>query len=152
MSDVSRAEHRELLAAILDEIIPPSADAGLPGAGELGIGDWIEERLRAQPGLDTLLAQGLSRVNRLVETRDAGSFAALSRPDRVALLREVEATEPAFFGALLLHTYLGYYAHRRVTERLGVQSPPQPKGHDLEAGDLGLLDPVRQGPQRYRDC
>jgi hypothetical protein len=146
-----KAERRTLLAGILDEMIPPSVD-GLPGAGELGIADWVAEALEEQPGLEALLVQGLVCVRRLAEERDPAGFAALSRPDRQALLREVETTEPAFFGVVLMYTYLGYYSHRLVTERLGVQSPPQPKGYELEPGDLGLLEPVRQRSALYRDC
>jgi hypothetical protein len=142
---------RALLRAVLDEIIPPSADGSFPGAGELGVGERIEEMLARQPELGGIFEQGLASIGRLAEGRSPSGFVGLAGPERAALLREVEAAEPAFFGALLMQTYFGYYTDRRITDRLGVRNPPQPDGYDLEPGDLSLLDPVRARPKLWRD-
>lgn len=140
-----------LLREVLDEIIPPSADGSFPGAGELGVGEQIEDMLARQPELGGVIEQGLASIRRLAESRNPSGFGGLSRSERAVLLREVEAAEPAFFGALLMHTYFGYYTDRRITDRLGVRNPPQPDGYDLEPGDLSLLDPVRARPKLWRD-
>ena len=42
------------LSAVLDELIPPSADGRLPGAGALGLASAIEEKMREQPDLRPL--------------------------------------------------------------------------------------------------
>jgi hypothetical protein len=142
---------RALLREVLDELIPPSVDGSFPGAGELGVGERIEGMLAQQPELGRIVEQGLASISRLAERRDPSGFGGLSRSKRVALLRELETVHPAFFGALLMHTYFGYYTDRRITDRLGVRNPPQPDGYDLESGDLSLLDPVRARPKLWRD-
>ena len=142
---------RALLRAVLVEIIPPSADGSFPGAGELGVGERIEAMLAQQPELGDIFEQGLASIRRLAERRNPSGFVGLAGAERAELLREVEATEPAFFGALLLHTYFGYYTDPRITDRLGGRNPPQPDGYDLEPGDLSLLDPVRARPKLWRD-
>ena len=43
--------------------------------------------------------------------------------------------------------------HGSVVEGLGLEDrPPYPKGYEVEAGDLSLLDPVRARPKLYRDA
>ena len=140
-----------LLREVLDEIIPPSADGSFPGAGELGVGEQVEDVLAQQPEFGRVIEQGLASIRRLAESRNPSGFGGLSRSERAALLREIEAAEPAFFGALVMYTYFGYYTDRRITDRLGVRNPPQPDGYDLEPGDLSLLDPVRARPKLWRD-
>jgi hypothetical protein len=146
--DGSRARLRE----ILDVIIPPSADGSFPGAGELGVGERMEEMAAQHPELDRIIEQGLASIRRLAERRDPSGFGGLARSERAALLREIEAAAPAIFGALVMQTYLGYYSDRRITDRLGVRNPPQPEGYDLEPGDTSLLDPVRARPKLWRDA
>ena len=150
---MSREEdgRRALLREVMDELIPPSADGSFPGAGELGVGERIEEMLAQQPELGRIIEQGLASIRHLAERRNPSGFGGLSRSQRAALLREIEAAEPAFFGALVMYTYFGYYTDRRITDRLGVRNPPQPEGYDLESGDLSLLDPVRARPKLWRD-
>jgi hypothetical protein len=145
---------RTLLASVVDGLIPPSPDGTFPGAGEVGVADYIEQRLSESPELRPLIENGLSAVERLAAGRGSEGFAGLSGPEQVEVLREVERNEPAFFGAVLLFTYVGYYTRRRVTERLGLQPHPQPDGYDLEPGDLdALLEKVRRRSDKlYRDC
>ena len=46
-----------------------------------------------------------------------------------------------------------YYADERVLTAGGSEArPPFPLGHVLEQGDWHLLDAVRRGPSRYREC
>ena len=142
---------RALLRAVLDEIIPPSVEGSFPGAGELGVGEWMEEMLVHQPEFGRVIERGLVSIRHLAESRNPSGFGGLSGSERVALLREVEAAEPAIFGALVMCAYLGYYSDHRITERLGVRNPPQPDGYDLEPGDLSLLDPVRARAKLWRD-
>ena len=48
--------------------------------------------------------------------------------------------------------YVGYYQHPRVVAALGLEHrPPHPKGHEMEASDLTLLDPVRRRGKLYRE-
>jgi hypothetical protein len=151
---MSREEdgNRILLREVLDEIIPPSDDGSFPGAGELGVGERIEEALAERPEVGRIIERGLASISDLAERRNPTGFGGLSKSERVAVLREVEAAAPAIFGALVMQAYFGYYTDRRITDRLGVRNPPQPDGYDLELGDLRLLDPVRARPKLWRDA
>ena len=115
------------------------------------MGERIEEMVAQQPEFAPVVERGLASIRRRAESRSPSGFAGLVGSERTALLREVEAAEPAFFGALVMHTYFGYYGDPRITDRLGVRNPPQPDGYDLESGDLSLLDPVRARPKLWRD-
>ena len=140
------------LSGVLDEIIPPSDDGSLPGAGELGLVRYIEQAVRRTPELEPVIARGLAALDVLASRRDSRDFAALSKPDKVEVMNELAATEQAFLPGLIFHTYVGYYLNDRVIEALGREPrPPHPKGYDMEASDLTLLDDVRRRPKLYRE-
>jgi hypothetical protein len=153
-SSLSRDLERELLTSVLDEIIPRSADGTFPGAGELGVASAIEQTVSERPEIGPLITRGLSQIDTLARSRTPDGFGALSKRDKMSVLREVERTEPLPFGTLFLCTYVGYYADSRVVERLGLRPHPQPDGYDLEPGDLDtLLQKVRQRSEKlYREC
>jgi hypothetical protein len=141
-------DENRVLASVLDEIIPPSNDGRLPGAGQLGVADYIDVALQKAPDLRSMIAQGLSALDNLARRRNAPGFAALSREDKLRLLHE-----QAFVLPLTFHTYAGYYQHARVVEALGLEAlPPHPKGYQMEPNDLTLLDAVRRRPKLYREC
>ena len=138
-------EQQHLLTTLLDEIIPPSSDGRLPGAGEAGVVSYLEQVLQRTPGLLPVITSGLSSIGDLAGGRGSQSFGALSSQDRREVLTELGTTQPAFIPTLVLHTYAGYYQDARVVKALGLEArPPFPKGHDVEPTDFTLLDPVRQ--------
>ena len=142
------ADEQRVLASVLDEIIPPSNDGRLPGAGELGLVSYIEQALQKTPEIRSMIAQGLSDLDNLARSRHAPGFAALSREDRVQLLND-----QAFVLPLTFHAYTGYYQHARVVAALGLEArPPHPRGYQMEPNDLTLLDGVRRRPRLYREC
>ena len=65
---------RELLDAVLDRIIPPEGDR--PGAGALGIGDFVESVAVGEPGLIRLFMQGLAAIEIAAAERGPDGFAA----------------------------------------------------------------------------
>ena len=72
--------------------------------------------------------------------------------ERQALLDEVRGDEPKFLRDLALQPVTLYYQDDRVMEAIGLEArPPFPKGSEVVAGDLSLLDPVRARGQVYRD-
>jgi len=147
----SRDEER-LLASVLDEIIPSSDDGRFPGAGSLGLAGFVEQNLQKMPEFRPAIVQGLSALEDLASRRGSRGFAALSRPDKLDVLRELAAQQPAFLPGLILQTYAGYYQDSRVIEALGLEPrPPHPKGYELEPGDLTLLEPVRRRRKMYRE-
>jgi hypothetical protein len=144
-------EDTRALRAVLDEIIPPSGDGRLPGAGELGLVSCIEEAMVRSPDLRPAVEQGLTALRARAEEL-GGPFETLEPSVRRDALNEVAARQPAFLPGLIFHVFTGYYQEGRVLEGLGLEPrPPHPQGYPLEAGDLSLLDPVRERGRRYRE-
>jgi len=134
--------------AVLDQLIP-ARDDGMPGAGTLGLGAYVEARLGdAQPGV----AAGLAALDHRAREEGCEDFAGLGGPRAAELLREVAADHPGFLESLIFHAYSGYYQHPQVVESIGLEArPPFPGGYGLEPGDLGLLDDVRSRSRLYRE-
>ena len=138
---------RELMTHVLDRIIP--AAEGFPGAGELGVADYVDGIVAASRDMKTRFNRGLA----VVELGSGGAFGELSDAKKDAVLKAVEADDPDFFDELVQQTYNGYYTSRKTLENLGVEArPPQPLGYDVGAGDLSLLDRVKERGQLYRDA
>jgi hypothetical protein len=142
------------LNAVLDEIVPPSADGKLPGAGEVGVADYIQTHtLRQSPELEPLIKQGLATLDAIARRREPRGFCALSPVPRAEALAELESSSPGFVSSLIFPTYLGYYQHPRVLAALGLgTNPPHPTGYQMEPNDLKLLDAVRRRAKFFRDC
>jgi hypothetical protein len=137
---------RELLASVLDELVPAHDDGRLPGAGGLGLSEFLERSAAGDPELREALADVLARL--------AGEgFAGLPAPARIARLQALAQAAPGAFRQLVVHTYRGYYCHPRVTETLGLEArPPFPRGYSVPATDFSILDPVRRIEKLYREC
>lgn len=141
------------LAAVLDELIPPSVDARLPGAGTLGIAAIVQHAASATPELEPLIAQGLAALDEFARRHNASGFAALPRDGRIEALRELEKSTPAFMQTLMTLSCIGYYSNEQVLTVLnGTARPPHPKGYELEPDDLSALDSVRARGKLYREC
>jgi hypothetical protein len=123
-------EQRRLLVAVLDRIVPPNGT--LPGAGGLGVDSAIDRTLALTPRLRRLFLNGLAEIAVAAE-REAGSdFLALDAATQERVLQTVEEAEPAFFAALVEHTYRGYYVRPEVHAAIGYATrPPQPLGYEL---------------------
>jgi hypothetical protein len=144
-SRFSQAERR-LLVSVLDEIIPPRADAGLPGAGALGVVDYVERALGALPELRAMIKDGLRDVDDQARRDHARSFPELVAADKAILLGQ-----HAFVLPLSMQAYVGYYHDARVLQALGLAArAPHPQGYEMEGNDLTLLDGVRRRPKLYR--
>jgi len=135
-------------SALLDELIPARGDS-LPGAGSLGIGAYVAEKLG---DTEPFVAAGLEALDRLARERGAAGFADLPVAERASVVSEVDENQPGFVRSLLFHAYSGYYQDLRVAAAIGLAPrPPFPQGYELESGDLGLLDSVRKREKLYRD-
>ena len=146
------AEQEDMVRTLLDEIIPPSADGRLPGAGGLDLTGHIARTVRQTPMLAPVVEYGLSAIAELAGTRSPGGWAGLSRAERSALFAEFAAGDQLFMPALLFLAYSGYYQHPRVVEALGLEArPPHPKGYAMEPFDTTLLDAVGRRGKIYRD-
>jgi hypothetical protein len=123
-------EQRRLLVAVLDRIVPPNG--ALPGAGTLGVDAAIDRTLAQTPRLRRLFLNGLAEIGVTAARETGQELLALDATRQEAILRSVEQADPAFFAALVEHTYRGYYVHPAVHAAIGYTTrPPQPLGHEL---------------------
>jgi hypothetical protein len=137
---------RRLLAAVLDEIVPPEEGGRFPGAGQLGLAGPIDDALRKTPALRAMIVQGLAELDVQARGREPRGFAALPPPDRLALLQE-----QSFLLPLTFQVFAAYYSAPRVVEALGLEPrPPHPQGYEMAPDDLTLLEAVRRRPRSYR--
>ena len=136
---------RDLLALVLDALIPPSG--GFSGAGAVAL-DHVLAVAAVSADLESLLSRGLQTIEETARADGATGLAALSATDRERVIRRVEASQAEFFEALVRHTYDGYYTHPTVIAQLGLDPrPPHPRGHRVEAVDLpDLARVVARGP------
>ena len=136
---------RQLLDAVLDRLIPPQENR--PGAGSLGIGDFVEGVAVGEPGLTRLFVQGLAAIEIAAAERGAGGFTSLSDEAKDETLRAVEQANNGFFDQLVLQTYNGYYSNLTVFEAIGYNLPSVPSpGAKLDLLDETLLEVQRQRP------
>lgn len=142
---------RSALAAVLDCLVPPSPDRRLPGAGELGLVRYVEEKLG--DGVTALLP-GLAALDAQARAHGAEAFVALDADARRAALEALDRDDRGFVPGLVFHAYAGYYQSAVVLEALGMEGrPPHPKGYTIGPDDPELLEPVRRrGGKLYREA
>ena len=144
--------HARTLAALLDQVVPPSADGRLPGAGTLGMAAHLAEAMRRAPEMELAILPALDDAESSARQRYGRAFAELSSEQQGALVRALETAHPALIPTLAFHVYVAYYQHPRVIAALGLEArPPHPKGYEMAPNDLELLDPVRRRGKVYRD-
>jgi len=144
------AARRALIAAVLDRLVP--AGDGFPGAGEAALDHVVDVLQRDEPTA-ALLREAFDAITIAATAQGASSFATLPGAEQDALLRQIEAAQPARFDALLVHTYGGYYSNPAVLRVLGRDPhPPQPHGYRLEPTDLRLIERVGQQEPFWRQA
>jgi len=143
------AAQRTLLRAILNGIVPARTD--LPGAGDLDVGASIEHTLSSSIHLRRLFLDGLLHIDVTAQRQAGHGFVDLEPAAQTSVLETVEERWPAFFTALVEHTYRGYYILAAVKRAIGFEArPPQPLGYQLEPFDPALLDRQRQRAPFWR--
>lgn len=136
------AEERQRLAPLLNTLIPPHADRGLPGGADVGFGEHCDD-----PAVRAIVRASLASLR---EWSDA-AFEALDAPQRVELVRQLERERVLEFRELLKSVVARYYLDDRVMRAIGVEPrPPFPDGYTVEDGDLTLLEPVYERGPMYR--
>ena len=154
MTDAKRVltdAQRDLLTQVLDRVVP--AGGGLPGAGELGVGEFVESVAGSSAVQTRLLVDVLKLIEVTAGLRGSGAFGELDDEAKEEALRAVESDAPEFFDELVRVTYVGYYSKPRIAAALGMEArPPQPLGFELEQADLSPLDNVRKRGPVYREA
>jgi hypothetical protein len=138
------ATEKTLLRGVLDAIIP--ARGVLAGAGELGMGEDVERALRSLPDLHAMIREGLRDLDAAARSAHRRGFTELPTPDKAELLQQ-----QGFMLPLTMQAYVAYYRDPRVLDALGLPArAPHPQGHEMDGGDLSLLDDVRRRRPLYR--
>jgi len=134
---------QDRLRALLATIVPASDDGVMPSAGELDLAAFVAELETREPGVAASLTDLLATLPSGFEDRDLAA--------RVVAVQALAARQPQVFNVLVFTTYACYYRDDRALAGIGMQAgPPFPRGNDVEAGDLALLDPVIARDKRYR--
>ena len=141
---------RRLVKAILNRLVPTNGD--LPGAGDLGVVDFVDRAVASSSELSRLFHEGLAAIDNVSTGSFGGDFDGLGAERQDRVLRRVESEQPSFFDALVAECYKGYYSRPDVRERIGLGArPPQPLGYQMDPFDPSGLDNVRGRGRIYRD-
>ncbi len=139
----------ELVASILDRIVPPTGK--MPGAGEIAI-EYLDRFAGASPQRKRTFSNGLTGIELRAQQSFSNAFASLTGEQQDEVLRQVEAADKAFFDLLVRQTYNGYYTNPRIIEALGLEARgPQPRGYRVEMGNISLMENVQRRGRIYRD-
>lgn len=144
-------DQRRSLPLLLNMIIPPDSDKGLPGASELNLIGYVSE---FAPGQIEAIQLELDMLNQAARDQYQLTFSDLGQNDRDVLVDRLRSENAQFAQTIVVQTMACYYQDDKVVVvALGMEArPPFPKGYEVESGDLSLLDPVRQRQQIYRDA
>lgn len=137
-------EQAPVLRAIIDQLIPANVARGIPGAGEIGVADYLESVCTRDDDLDASITALLGL---------AGLSAEAITP---ALVGDLEAKLPGPFAQLLAETYKGYYSRADMRAKVGIAAHPvHPAGYIVarERPELmaELTAPVRARGPVFRD-
>lgn len=138
------------LQALAGEIIPASETYNVPGADDEVIFAMVMETLAPHVDMIKPLVRALDGLAKEV---GGSSFAALAGEARTKVVGGFFNTQPET--AALLHILICqcYYRDDRVMISLGMEPrPPFPKGFEVEQGDWGLLDPVKDRKPFWREA
>jgi hypothetical protein len=132
-----------VLAAALDRILP--AVDNLAGAGEMGLGQEVIDRSRA----DSRFWDALSTVTEALSS--SGDFVGLDRPNKDEVLRNIEESDASAFGLWLDVVYTIYYMQPAVHTWLNWHGrPPQPEGNVMPPWDDSILEVARKREPFWR--
>ena len=144
-SEVLSAAEQRTLRQVVSHIVPASAEFKIPGADD----DRIFADILASLGRDApAVRQALQRIADLAGT----AFIDLPMSRQQDVLATLSGDHPAAAAVLYAVTVQRYYRDDRILASLGLEPrPPFPRGYDLPAADLSILDPVRARGPIYRD-
>ncbi|MDA0734934.1 MAG: gluconate 2-dehydrogenase subunit 3 family protein [Chloroflexi bacterium] len=141
MTVVFTEAQQSLLTSALNRIIP--ADGKMPGAGDLGLIEFVEEAVAPDPKLRRLVNDGLAQIAISASLQSGQEFSELGKDGQNAVLKEVQSQQPAFFDFLLRQCYNGYYTNPQIQDLIGYELPA-PAEYEYKPFDESLLEPQRQ--------
>jgi len=127
---------KDVLDRILDEIVPGDAERGIPGAGALGLTEFILSATRFADDPVRVVDTIVDHV-----PVSAAEFGSLDGPARVAALEAAERAEPEAFSTLVRLVYMGYYSRADIRPLVGVGARPvHPDGYRVAPEPQALLE------------
>ena len=139
-----------LLKDVINLIVP--AEGEFPGAGDLGVVEYLDRVAGESAALTALLLPGLAHIEITASRARGKGFGGLSVEERSQVLRQVEQDHPNFFSALVQQTYNGYYTNPAIYRLVGPEAhDPQPKTGQVSPFNPQLLDDVRKLGRMYRE-
>ncbi len=127
--------------ALLNVVIPPSADGSVPGAGEVGLSGAVASGLRADPLLGPMVEPGIEAIRDEALARQGEGLAGMAPEEGRRLVEGLLAAHPVLMMGLLRYLYPAYYAHPLVLAGIGEAArPPFPEGFEVEPTDPALLE------------
>ena len=149
MTTLLTDHQRETLTVLLDRLVPPRGE--MPGAGQIGVADYVESVSRGSPRVARTLLDTLKQVDAVAGSRHQKAFRNLSGPQQDDVIKELGRGSPDLFRQFVGHTYSGYYTNPEVVGRLGADAgPPQPRGFPIKPFDPSIVDQVRKLGSGYR--
>jgi hypothetical protein len=140
------ADQCRSLRCLAEMMIPPSAEYGVPSAGD----DTIFGDILQSLGRD---AEHVVAVLRTLDAMAGAPFADLDTRRRDAIAAQLRETGGEALMCLTQIILQCYYRDDMVMRSLGMEPrPPFPEGFEVEQGEWSLLDPVRARPKLYRDA
>jgi len=149
-SGFSQHDHG-VLGAAMDEIIP--ATDGMPAASDVGGVEYLVHLFGQISDLKMTFKRGVAQLVEISRRRYKEDFLHLSRPQRVAVLEELEKQSPqGFFATLRDFVYEAYYTRPQVWKLIAYEVYPtdQPGPH-MKPFDEVVLAEVRRKPKFYRE-
>lgn len=138
---------RGLLTSVLNRIVP--SEGQFPGAGDLGVVDFIEQAVAQSTSLRRLFIEGLTLIEITAMRSEGKEFSELSNSAQEAILKEVETRNSSFFDTLIRQCYNGYYTSPEVFQLIGYHRKPAHE-YKHESFDESLLEPQRQRQPFWR--
>ncbi len=137
------------LSLLLNMMIPPNTEKGMPGAGELDFVGYVSE---FEPSQIEAIQRELDLLEQESQEQYKKAFADLDQNEREVLVERLREKNVSFAQNIVVQAMSCYYQNDQVVIALGMEArPPFPKGNEVISGDLSLLDPVRKRKQIYRD-
>ncbi|MEM7015895.1 MAG: hypothetical protein AAF512_00990 [Pseudomonadota bacterium] len=132
---------RQVIAAIAEATITEDASRNLPAASDPQVLAII---LKKAAHLETRLKAGIELLQSEIDPLAASPLALLKKLGEDGRLR-------SFSRMITIVILQSYYQDPRVLEALKLAArPPFPLGHEVEAGDWSLLEPVKKRGSFYR--
>jgi hypothetical protein len=111
----------------------------MPGAGEIGVVQFIDDLVVEAPHLRSPIVEVLGSVS-------AANQAPVTDEQMDVALRRAELEHPEAFGMLVHATYTGYYSHPAVLDAIGWVSPEASPNEPKYFDKSRLADVRRRGP------